>query len=107
MHGFFDRGEILALGSFDLHAVLDAQLALLDLGQLSAVRVFEDKCRSHTHRFAVHFEYFLSLVVLDPEVIANSHHLLAHLVAVSATARASRAGDRPGVLHVFLVVCLA
>jgi hypothetical protein len=54
------------------------------------VRVFEDKCRSNTHSLAVDFENFLSLVVLDPEVIANADHLLAHLVAVSATAWASQ-----------------
>ena len=86
---FFDHGEILALWSFDLHAVFYFQLALLDLGQVTAVRVFEDKGRAHTHSLAVDFEHFLALLVFDPEIAANSRHLLAHLVAIAAAARAT------------------
>ena len=85
--GFLDHGKLLAVRSFDLHAVLDAQHALLDLAQLIAVGILEDQGLAHTQRLAVHLEHLLAMVVLDPEIIADGDHLLAHLVAVAAAAR--------------------
>ncbi len=75
------------MGVFHFHAVFDAQHALLDLVQLSAMCVLEDQGLAHAQRLAVHLEHLLTLIILDPEVIADGNHLLAHLVVVAATAR--------------------
>jgi len=76
--------------SFDLHAVFDPQHAFLDLGQLAAVRIFENQRLAHAQCLAVHFEDLLPVIILDPEVVTNGSHLLAHLVAVAASVRSPK-----------------
>ena len=51
------------------------------------MRVLKDQGLAHAQRLAVYLERFLALLVLDPEIIADSHHLLPHLVAVPPAAR--------------------
>jgi hypothetical protein len=83
-----DHGHLLAMRSFDLHAVFDAHHTLLDLAQLVAMGIFEDQGLAHAQSLAIHLVNFLPVLILDPEIIADRHHLLAHLVAVAtSTAR--------------------
>jgi hypothetical protein len=63
----------------------DAHLAFLDLAEFVAVRVLKFQGLAHSQRFAVHLKSFLSLRVLDPEIVADRNQLLAHLVAVLPT----------------------
>jgi hypothetical protein len=52
-------------------------------------------------RFAVHLEGLLTLVVLDPEVLADGHHLLPHAVARAATAAGAQLAILPAFLSSF------
>jgi hypothetical protein len=54
------------------------------------VRIFEDQGLAHTQRLAVDLEDFLTALVLDPEIVPDGDHLLAHLVAVAASARSPK-----------------
>ena len=49
--------------------------------------VFEDQGLAHAQRLAVHLVDLLTFIVLDPEIVADGDHLLAHLVVVAAAAR--------------------
>jgi hypothetical protein len=67
---------------------------------------FEDQGLAYMQRFSFHLKYFLPVFVSDPEIFANGHHLLAHLVAVASATLPPRLAIIPGasctVLHVFL-----
>jgi hypothetical protein len=63
----------------DRHLVANAQLALLDLGDLVAVGVLEHERLANTQSLAVDTERPPSLLVLDPVVVADGEQLLAHL----------------------------
>src|SRR5207248_9489998 len=80
--GLLDHSHVLSTGALDFHAVLDAQHALLDLGQHRAAAVFEDEGLAQTQGLAIHFEDLLTAVVFDPEIIADGHQLLSHLIVV-------------------------
>jgi hypothetical protein len=82
--GIFNHGDLLATRSFDLYAVLDAQNAVLDLTQLVAMCVLEDQ---GLECFTIHLEHFQSVIILNPEVIADGDHLLAHPVAIAPSTR--------------------
>jgi hypothetical protein len=58
------------------------QLAFLDLAKFVAMRILKFQGLAHAQRFAIHFEGFLTLRVLDPEIVADRNQFLAHLVAV-------------------------
>ena len=79
-HRLLDHGYPLAVGAFDLHAVLDPHHAFLDFALLLAVGILEDQRLAHAQRLAVHLVYLLAAVVLDPEVVADGDQILAHLV---------------------------
>jgi hypothetical protein len=57
--------------------------------------IFEDQGLAHPQGLPVYLEHSLAVFILDPEIVANSHHLLAHLVAV---APATRSPELPIVL---------
>src|SRR5215207_159894 len=69
-------GVALAL---DRDLVADAELALLDPGNLLPRRVLEDEGLSDSKRLAVDLEGPFTLTVLDPVVVADREQLLAHL----------------------------
>src|SRR5690606_11606317 len=76
------QGDPVALRVLDLHAVLDAQHALLDLQQLIAVAILKYQRLANAQRLAVNLVHALAIPVLDPEIITDGGDLLAHLVAV-------------------------
>src|SRR5215216_3459030 len=69
-------GVALAL---DRDLVADAELALLDPGNLVPRRVLEDKGLSDAKRLAVDLEGPFTQPVLNPVVVADRQQLLAHL----------------------------
>jgi hypothetical protein len=76
------------VGIFHFHGVFDVQLAFLDLAELVAMRVLKFQSLAHTERFTIHFEGFLALGVLDPEIVADRNQLFTHLVAIFTAATA-------------------
>jgi hypothetical protein len=48
--------------------------------------VLKDQGLAYAQRLAIHFEDLLTTIILDPEIVANRDHLLAHLVVVASTA---------------------
>ena len=72
-----DGGGCVA-SALDRDLVADAELALLDPGQLVARGVLEDEGLSNAQRLAVDLVDPLAPIVLDPEVVADRQQLLAH-----------------------------
>src|SRR6185436_16141050 len=78
--------------------VADAQLALLDAGDLVAAGVFEHEGLAQADRLAVDLVGPVPAVVLDPEVVADREQLLAHeealvLGSVVVASQKAHAGD--------------
>jgi hypothetical protein len=70
------RGGVASALDGDL--VADAELALLDPGNLASGAIFENEGLSQANRLAVDLVSPFAAVVLDPEVIADRQQLLAH-----------------------------
>ncbi len=81
-----DRSEIFAVRPFNLHAILDTQLAFLNLDEFVAAGVLKNHSVAHAYRFAIDLERLVAMLVLDPEIIADCGHFLAHLIAIALTA---------------------
>src|SRR5574340_364020 len=77
----------------DLHLVAHAQLLFLDGEQLLAGRALEHEGVAHPERLAVDLEHLLT-VLLDPEVVADRKHLLAHLVLRSRSRPVTKKSHR-------------
>ena len=76
-----DHGHLFAIWVFDFHCLLDGQPTLLYLTQLVSIHILENERFSQAQCLAVHFEDFLAVLVLDPEIIADGEELLADFVA--------------------------
>ena len=66
-----DHGYLIPTGALDFHAILDAQHALLDIGQLRTSAVLENERLTHSQGLTIHFEYLLTAVVFNTATLTQ------------------------------------
>jgi hypothetical protein len=79
-HERLPDGRDRASVPLDLHLVAHAELALLELGHLSARGVLEHQRLANAERLAVDTERPGAVLLLDPVVVPDREQTLAHLI---------------------------
>src|SRR3954447_19657505 len=97
--GLLDRRDRVAV-ALDLHLVADGQALLLDRVELLAVRALEHERLPEPQRLPVDLEGLVLVLGLDPVVVADREHPLAHPVpgpAIVVAAAEERHMGRGGI----------